>query len=88
MAGKRDHAVVVVITDVTQKQAADIMSDAIKSKNKRAPQGRGIATAGKKTDVGKMLGDGHNNALKQIQHVRGGSYGKPKQLPYKSAEGG
>ena len=63
MAGKRDHAVVVVITNLTKTQATDIMSDVVKSKNTRAPLGRGIATTGKKSDVSRMLSNGQKKAL-------------------------
>ena len=41
MAGKKDRAVVAVISDLTQNQAAQISKDIMKSKTKYAPIGRG-----------------------------------------------
>ena len=45
MAGKKNHAVVAVISGLTSNQAADITKDIMKSKQKHAPQGRGTAAS-------------------------------------------
>ena len=42
MAGKKDRAVVVVISELTQNQAAKISKDNMKTKEKYAPLGMGV----------------------------------------------
>ena len=41
MAGKKDKAVVAVISGLTNNQAAQITKDIMRSKQKNAPNGRG-----------------------------------------------
>ena len=55
MAGKKDSAVVAVISDLTSEQAAQITKSIIKAKVKYAPRGRGTIASGKKADVGRLL---------------------------------
>lgn len=64
MAGKKDRAVVMVITDVTNAQAAQIVQETIKIKNKIAPSGRGTIAARKKEDVGRLLQRANKKAIK------------------------
>ena len=66
MAGNKNQSVVSVIDGLTATQAANIQADIIKSKNRHAPNARGIATQGNRQDVGKMLSSGQN-AVKQIE---------------------
>ena len=50
MAGKKDRAIVAVISDLTRSQAAQISKDIMRAKDKHAPLGRGtIATGGGST---------------------------------------
>lgn len=77
MAGKKNQAVVAVIEGLTPVQAANIQADIIKSKNKHAPNARGIATQGSRQDIGKMLSSGQN-AVMQIESKGVGSNGKKK----------
>ncbi|MHB8065251.1 MAG: hypothetical protein ACYDG2_22015 [Ruminiclostridium sp.] len=58
MTGKKNVAVVSVIDGLTPIQAANIQNDIVKSKNKHAPNARGIATLGDRKDIGKMLNQG------------------------------
>lgn len=46
MAGKKDRAVVAVISELTQNQAAQISKDIMKAKAKYAPLGRGTIASG------------------------------------------
>lgn len=55
MAGKKDRAVVAVISDLTQNQAAQISKDIMKAKAKYAPNGRGTIATGQKTNVGSLI---------------------------------
>ena len=52
MAGTKDNAVVAVIGDLTNEQAAQITKEIMKEKRKYAPNGRGTIACGKKSDVG------------------------------------
>ena len=45
MAGKKDKAVVAVISGLTSNQAAKISADIMKSKQRNAPSGRGTVTS-------------------------------------------
>lgn len=63
MAGKKDRAVVMVITDVTNAQAARIVQETIKIKNKIAPSGRGTIAARKKEDVGRLIQKASRRAI-------------------------
>ena len=58
MAGKKDHAVVAVITDLTYNQAAQISKDIMKAKAKSAPLGRGTIATGKHSSVGALIQSG------------------------------
>ena len=58
MAGKKDRAVVAVISDLTQNQAAQISKDIMKAKAKYAPNGRGTIATGLKTNVGSLIQGG------------------------------
>lgn len=55
MARKKDCAVVAVIDNLTQAQAADMVKDIMKAKSKHAPEGRGTIASGKKENVGALL---------------------------------
>ena len=55
MAGKKNQAVVAVISGLTNNQAAQITKDIMKSKQKYAPQARGTASTGLMSSVGSLL---------------------------------
>lgn len=59
MAGKKDKAVVAVISGLTENQAAQITKDIMKSKQKNAPLGRGTVASGLMTNVGSLLHKGN-----------------------------
>ena len=63
MAGKKDNAVVAVIGDLTNEQAAQMTKEILKAKRKYAPYGRGTISSGKKYDVGSLLVKGKNKLL-------------------------
>lgn len=58
MAGKKDKAVVAVIANLTDNQAAQITKDILKSKQTNAPRGRGIVSTGLMSSVGLLLHKG------------------------------
>lgn len=58
MAGKKDNAVVAVISDLTQTQAAQMSKEIMKAKAKYAPHGRGTIASGLKTNVGSLIQSG------------------------------
>ncbi len=58
MAGKKDHAVVAVISDLTRNQAAQISKDIMSAKAKYAPLGRGTIATGEKSNVGSLIQGG------------------------------
>ena len=58
MSRKKDKAVVAVISGLTDNQAANILGDIMKSKQKNAPLSRGTAASGAWFNVGKMLQGG------------------------------
>lgn len=58
MAGKKDKAVVAVISGLTNNQAAQITKDIMKSKQRNAPNGRGTIASGFKSSVGSLLQKG------------------------------
>ena len=62
MAGKKNKAVVAVISGLTDNQAAQITKDIMKSKQKIAPLGRGTIASGPMSSVGGLL----QNGTKQI----------------------
>lgn len=58
MAGKKDRAVVAVISELTQNQAAQISKDIMKAKTKYAPLGRGTIASDQKSNVGSLIQSG------------------------------
>ncbi len=58
MAGKKDNAVVAVISRLTSNQASQISRDIMRSKEKYAPLGRGTIASGKHSGVGALLQKG------------------------------
>lgn len=58
MAGKKDKAVVAVISGLTNNQAAQITKDIMRSKQKYAPNGRGTVASGFMSSVGSLLQKG------------------------------
>lgn len=58
MAGKKDNAVIAVISGLTNNQASQISKDIMNSKNKYAPLGRGTIASGKHSNVGSLLQNG------------------------------
>lgn len=58
MAGKKDKAVVAVISGLTDSQMATISADIMKSKQKNAPFARGAVTSGFASSVGSLLQKG------------------------------
>lgn len=59
MAGKKDKAVVAVISGLTDNQAAQITKDIMKSKQKNAPLERGTVASGLMANVGSLLQKGN-----------------------------
>lgn len=59
MAGKKNQAVVAVISGLTNNQAAQITKDIMKSKQKYAPLARGTASSGLMSSVGSLLQKGN-----------------------------
>jgi hypothetical protein len=64
MAGKKDNAVVIVITDLTKAQAAQISRSTIQAKAKYAEGGRGSIVMCKTSEVGTKLQSGRRKAIK------------------------
>lgn len=58
MAGKRDNALVAVITDLTSTQAAQMSKEIMRAKAKYAPHGRGTIATGLKSGVGALIQNG------------------------------
>ena len=58
MAGKKDRAVVAVISDLTRSQAAQISKDIMRAKDKHAPLGRGTIATGERSAVGSLIQGG------------------------------
>ena len=59
MAGKKNQAVVAVISGLTNNQAAQITKDIMKSKQTYAPHARGTASSGLMSSVGSLLQKGN-----------------------------
>ena len=59
MAGKKDNAVVAVLSGLTINQAAQISKDIMRSKEKYAPLSRGTIASGLVGNVGSLLQKGH-----------------------------
>ena len=66
MAGKRDHAVVAVISDLTSVQAAQMTKEIMVAKSKYAIHGRGTIAAGKKENVGLLIQKGRRQIGKGV----------------------
>jgi len=62
MAGKKDKSVVCVTTDLTSRQAAQLVSEFAKAKNNIAPLSRSTAAVTNKEGIGGLLQKG----IKQI----------------------
>lgn len=62
MAGQKDHSLVMVIGDLTKKQAADLQSRVIKGKQDIAPNSRGTSKICKTENVGRHLQQGVKQA--------------------------
>ena len=58
MAGKKDNAVVAVISDLMQTQATQMSQDIMKAKAKYALHGRGTIATGVKSSVGSLIQSG------------------------------
>ncbi|NLV50448.1 MAG: hypothetical protein GXY20_07130 [Clostridiales bacterium] len=58
MAGKKDWAVVAVISDLTSNQSAQISKEIMRAKAKYAPLGRGTTAIGMRNSVGSLLQKG------------------------------
>lgn len=63
MAGKKDNAVVAVISDLTNAQAAQVTKEIMQAKRRIAPNSRGTAAWGNKSEVGGLLQDGSRKQL-------------------------
>lgn len=61
MAGKKDRAVVAVISDLTRSQAAQISKDFMRAKDKRTSLGRGTIATGERSTVGSLIQGGIKN---------------------------
>ena len=58
MAGKRNSALVAVITDLTSSQAAQMSKEIMRAKAKYAPHGRGTIASGLKSSVSSLIQSG------------------------------
>lgn len=67
MAGKKDNAMVIVLTDMTDNQAAQMLKETVKAKKKYAPEARGTMACGKRSDVGGLLQSG----MKKVKMIAG-----------------
>ena len=54
MAGKKNNALVAVISNLTQTQAAQMSKEIMKTKAKYTPHGRGTIATGVKSSVGSL----------------------------------
>lgn len=72
MAGKKDKAVVAVISGLTNNQAAQITKDILKSKQRNAPLGRGTVASGFMSSVGALLQKGTALCHKHHNDVHNG----------------
>ena len=59
MAGKKDYAVVAVLSGLTRKQSSLVSSAIMNAKEVIAPLGRGTIASGKHSVVGALLHKGH-----------------------------
>ena len=63
MAGKKDKAVISVITGLTSKQAAKITQDIMNSKASNAPLSRGTIATRNEASIGRFLSGATKNLL-------------------------
>ena len=63
MAGKKDNAMVMILTDMTDNQAAQMLKET--AKKKYAPNARGTIGCGKHSDVGGLL----QNGFKKVKMI-------------------
>ncbi len=63
MAGKKDKCVIFVASDLTDKQASDLVGSIAKEKNKIAPLSRATAGITTREGVGKLLQRGIKNNI-------------------------
>ena len=68
MAGKKDNAMVIVLTELTDNQAAHMLKETVKAKKKYAPNARGTMACGKRTDVGGLLQSGIKKVRMIAEH--------------------
>ena len=59
MSGRKDQAVVAVISGLTNNQAAQITKDIMRAKQTHAPHARGIASSGAISSIGALLQKGN-----------------------------
>ena len=59
MAGKKDTAVIAVLSGLSINQASQISRDIMRSKEKYAPLGRGTIASCPVSNVGALLQRGH-----------------------------
>lgn len=71
MAGKKDNAVVAVVSDLTSEQAAQMTKEIMKAKRKYAPNGRGTIASGKRADVGRLLQKGTSGKIESKRNKQG-----------------
>lgn len=65
MPGKKDNAMVMILTDMTDNQAAQMLKETVKAKKKYAPNARGTIGCGKHSDVGGLL----QNGFKKVKMI-------------------
>ena len=58
MAGKKDKAIVAVISGLTSNQSAQITKEIMRAKEKYAPLSRGTVASGALSSVGALLQKG------------------------------
>lgn len=58
MSGKKKNALVAVISDLTDSQAAQLLKDIVSAKQKHAPLSRGTVATGLKENVGSLIQKG------------------------------
>ena len=67
MAGKKESALVAVISGLTSAQAAQMAKEIMKSTEKFAPHGRGTIAAGKTETVGRLLQSGLHKCIESVK---------------------
>ena len=59
MAGRKDKAIVAVISNLTSSQSAQLSKEIMRAKEKYAPLSRGTIASGAINSVGALLHRGH-----------------------------